>query len=513
MSDKLPLPTATLPEDSYAPFVQFAKDHPQITYSAFDEASAWELNLFALRENFDFASLEAIIDRLQRDLPAIKRIFAKPIIRLKDTGAILPVESVHIVNHETVVHASAHSELWENIDEDGLLPRKLLTVQHKDHYAIYENLVFARTVRILLRFTGSWAKRLADMLYADRELHFNLLDRLDHPAYFLALGKLHIGYVRDYDKYRTEAMRCLDKLLFLDRQLRSRLGSPVYRKCKDFSGTLTLKKTNIFRMHKDYRRIYLLAKWLDAQNIGLPDHQEALADESAYGLYCSMLFVFAAGHFNFRFDPHRKMDFSALAEEATFAGWHLKIESIRREETNLLRYTLSKEQTYRILLLPTADPEGAQDQLAQLRRANAADEYHTVSVYEAEGGIRLDLHDIDSFRRIQQLLLRGMIAADRTLTVCPFCGGVLSRTAEQGGTVDCANCRTRVTVGNCPQTGDRWYATTIRNYRPARRQTASRRADLLADRYRESLWHFRNITPMDAQGLPLCPHCGKSHLS
>jgi hypothetical protein len=101
-----------------------------------------------------------------------------------------------------------HSELWSNIKDDKLIPRKLMSIRQEDDYAIYENIVFARTVDVILRFTSRNLAVLRDMLYANREMRFNLLERENHPLYFLALGKLHTGYLRDYDKYLLPIEKC-----------------------------------------------------------------------------------------------------------------------------------------------------------------------------------------------------------------------------------------------------------------------------------------------------------------
>jgi hypothetical protein len=193
-----------------------------ISYADFDALTQTDLNLFALREDIDLEGLEAILDRIVSALPAMRHIFASPIIRLRDTGEILPVEAVRVVNNKTLAHISVHSELWENVRDGQLIPRKLMSIRQEDDYALYENIVFARTVDAILRLTESNLAVLRDMLYANREMSFNLLERENHPSYFLALGKLHTGYLRDYDKYLLPIERCYEKLCTIERTLTSR---------------------------------------------------------------------------------------------------------------------------------------------------------------------------------------------------------------------------------------------------------------------------------------------------
>lgn len=505
-------------EDDYAPILDFARACNHIRYAEFDGHTVRRVNLFALRENFDFDALEETLDTIMKALPAIKRIFAKPIIRLKDSGAILPVESVRVVNNATIVHASSHSELWDDITERGLKPRKLLTLRQEDNYAIYENILFARVIDMILQLVGRNIRLLKDMLYANRNLNFNLLERENHPEYFLAIGKLHIGYLRDYDKYREAAERALDKLLFIDRVIRARLGSPVYKQCRHRGGKLALKKTNIFRNHKDYRRIYLLLKFFsDAKLADIESAVEAERSGEGYGLYCSMLSLFAAGHFNFTFNEDCLIDFFNLNTDAAFGEWRLKLETVVCEGVAALRFAFFKDIPYSIIMLPATNAERGREALDRFRHCYAADEYLLADPFE-EGRehVYLSLFDIESFRRIQQILLRGMIGSDRERTVCPFCGRPLVRVGEDEGDdllYECGVCRTQILHLTCPEREHGYVATAIKHLTSAGADARGsvRRDKLLYNRYVEAQMHFRNITEISDGPEIICPRCGRTH--
>ena len=141
-------------EEDYKGISDFVEANNKIPYSQFDSELLRRVNLFALPENIDFDALNEALEVIIKSLPAIKRIFANPITHIKTTSEILPVESVRVINNETIVYASSHSELWENITADGLKPRKLLTQDNRDNYATYENLIFAKTVDTVLQFVG-----------------------------------------------------------------------------------------------------------------------------------------------------------------------------------------------------------------------------------------------------------------------------------------------------------------------------------------------------------------------
>lgn len=458
--------------DSYGQLYSYASS-PPATYADFDSATQSGLSLFALREDLDLEALSEILDRIIVALPALKRIFAAPIIRLRDSGEILPVEAVRVVNSKTLSHISVHSELWSNIKDDKLIPRKLMSIRQEDDYAIYENIIFVCTVDTILRFTSKTLVYLRDMLYANREMRFNLLERENHPLYFLALGKLHTGYLRDYDKYLMPIEKCYERLTAIEHALLPRLSMPVYKKCRKKKTNLSLKKTNIFRSHKDYRKLYSLAKYFSELGLDSSSSDGELIGESEYSAFCAMLCVFAAAHFNFRFDNHQNINFTSINTNASFGDWKLNI----RAEGGGIWLIVSKDADYKIFLC-------SQDACPV-----EADEIIKIS---ADGGecVRLSIYDIDSFRRIQQMFLRAMIYSDEVHAVCPFCGKNL--TLSEDGKYECGACRTVIERIEFPADGRVYYKTDIKHFRKPKR-IADRRA-------LEGLYYYRNITVIDENG-------------
>ena len=501
----------------YSQVLDFVRDCNNITYSQFDSFVLTRVNLFALPEEYNFDELDQMLDKIMATLPAIKRIFARPITHIKDYVTVLPVEAVRTINNHTISHASVHSEMWENITRDGLKPRKLLTQDHEDNYAIYENLVFANLLDTLLAFIGKNIRFLNRVLYANDDLNFNLLERENHVSYFLAIGKLHTGYARDRDEYCTVAEARLNRLMFLDRALRSRLNSPLYKRCRGKGGALALKKTNVFRMHKDYHKVYLLAKWL------LEDREQRLAQEQGqngnlsdgYLLYCSLLSLFAIGHFNFVFDENQVFDFYHLNVQAQFCEWSLTLETVILQHKGALCFTFRKDRTYRVILYPCLDEIAGQKHLETLRQQYDADECLLVSS-DTDGGahISLDLFDIESFRRIQQILLRGMIYSDASRDVCPFCGRPIEpdNVNERGETL-CRACRTRISSRTCSETGKTYWVTSIDRPIVSRGtlQEGYPESQALRIKHRETQMHFRNIVELNERGEMICPHCGCIH--
>lgn len=500
-------------EDDYRDISQFVLTNNHITYSRFDIAVLRQVNLFALPECFDFKGLQEMLEFIIRTLPAIKRIFANPITHIKTTSEILPIESVRVINNETVVHASRHSELWENITSDGLKPRKLLTQDNRDNYATYENIMFARAIDMILAFVSSNNRLMNSILYSSRDMKFNLLERENHAMYFLAVGKFHAGYMRDYAKYTAAAEMCRDKLMFIDSVIRARLGRPVYKNCKSHTGMLALKKTNVFRMDKEYHKIYLLLKRFSETKADTTEDkaEKSYAAGQSYSLFCTLLSVFAAGHFNFIFPELQQMDFYNPDIECAFEAWRLRIETVSCGDKTALRFTFNKNKPYTVIIIPVLSSVSGAQELDVFRELVSADEYLTACPFTDENdSLYLSRYDIDSFRRIQQVILRGMIASDETRDMCPFCGREL---VQSGGTYECVTCKTQIKELKCPETGKQYFATGIKDF--ALRKDAEKqsfyRHKLSQKQMIDEMMHFRNITQLDLGGGIICPKCGRIH--
>lgn len=202
-------------KEYYETIEEFMKANKKLSYVEFDYAVVHDLTLFTIDPDFSFEVLEANINAILKVIPAIKQIFAKPFIHLKDQSVILPTESVRIINNKTIQHISSHSELWSDVKENEVKPIKLLTRTYEDNYGIYENLFFCKVIDDILAFTRNNIRILKELIYTNQTIEINLLERVNHLNYFLTLGKLHTGYSRHFDSYYGESMQCLNKLQYI----------------------------------------------------------------------------------------------------------------------------------------------------------------------------------------------------------------------------------------------------------------------------------------------------------
>ena len=508
----IPTPPQSL-EQEYRSISQFAEEYNQINYLQLDSYTTQKVNLFALPEQERFRAMEFLLDKIISSLPALKCIFAKPITRLKAVSDILPVEAVRVINNQTMAHISRHTELWGNISEEGLRPRKLMTLAHEEDYKIYENIVFTRLIDHILSFVRKNVRLLKDIMYSCQPMRFNLLERTNHLMYFLAIGKLHVGYAHAQDKYHQAHQRCLEKLLFIEKTLRPKLNAPVYKFCRKDQSRLTLKKTNVFRLQKDYKQVYALVKLFGETDEALSAKcEEEILPERGYADYCTLLSLFALGHFNFKFDERQKLNFPHLDAKCTFRGWQVRVEHVSLDGVSGLKFTVNKEISYSVCLLFYQHEKIPAEKLHAFQTAFPANEYLFAepSLYGAKDRVYLNLFDIDSFRRIQQFVLRGMIYADEKRDVCPFCGAPLIM-GQHGH--ECEMCKTLICKRVCSETGKPYFTTELKDYRPFTQRKAddNEKPVFFSDKEAEAALFFRNITPISTARKPRCPHCGKFH--
>lgn len=491
----------------------FIDKHDHVSYIEFDHYAVHDMILFSIEPDFNFKQVQEQVGHIKKTLPAVKRVFKKPIIFLQETEDVLPVENARVINQNTFLHLANHAQFISDITERGVKPRKLLTRIYQDKYGIYENLVFCNFIDDTLSMIRRNRKTLNSIYYASNIMQFNILEKGNHINYFLAMGKLHTGYIRDFSAYHSLSKELLMELNTIYKTIKSRLYKPIYKLNKKRNRKLPIKKTNIFLNQKDYRMVYKTYKRYSGRR-KTEGIDEATYDFDSlfkqYLMYVRILAIFAAGHFHFETDPSTRMNLSQLDVTFTFKDWRLRLRNNDKEE---LLLTFDKDTTYKILLTVLQFEE---DERATYAKLNDVDEVCTVTHFDEDylmsHNIYIGTDEIDSFRRIQQVLLKGMIHADDKREVCPFCGGRLFQQKYQTYH-QCFDCMLQIKEQICPETNKHFIYTESKT---------STRNSFYGDKldtddawiYRkqiESAMYFRNITKINRDAQILCPHCNKVH--
>lgn len=491
----------------------FVKKHQTLSFIEFDYYVVHDMTLFSIEPDFDFEKLDKTIQTIRKSIPAVKRIFNKPIIVLRDTDDVLPVENARIINQGTLLNLASHSQYVSNITSKGVKPRKLLTRIYEDDYCIYENIIFCNYIDDVLSLIKRNRRTLNSLLYASNMMRFNLLEKVNHVNYFLALGKLHTGYIRDFNQYFNLSKEMLHELSLISMAINPRLYKPIYQKNMKRNRDLGLKKTNIFLMQKDYHLVYKTYKYL-LGDIKKYDEQEEHIDEELlrnnYLTYVQILTIFAVGHFNFEINPLVKINLNSLDISFAFKGWKLDIFTNNKREVIL---HFNKEKTYKLMIISMGSDHKSLNYykknygVNEVMVANQFDEN-----YLGRDDVFISMEDIDSFRRIQQIVLKGMIYSDTKRDVCPFCGGKLHQDPYKGF-YQCQSCNIQIKEQVCPDTKRSFFFTDNAHLQknPINKSDFKRDEYWLYEKQIESSMYFRNITKINHHLDIVCPYCNKIH--
>lgn len=493
----------------------FIERHQNVTYIEFDYYVVHDMILFSIEPDFDFGKLDQMIQHIKKSTRAIKRIFTKPIIFLKDTEDVLPVENTRIINQNTLQHLANHTQSISNITKKGVKPRKLLTRIYEDEYGLYENIIFCNFIDEIISIVNKNKKILNSIFYASNIMKFNLLEKGNHINYFLALGKLHTGYIRDFNQYFILSKEMLNELLLINKAIKPRLFKPIYKHNKKRNKKLALKKTNIFLKQKDYRMVYKTYKHLLSNKVKSKQELESIDFgllKRNYLMYVRILTIFAAGHFNFKIDSNLRLNLKSLNIDLSFKDWKLNILNNKNEE---LLLTFTKDKVYRILLISNINETNKLERYKKDKRLNEVVVVsHLDDDYLESNDVYISMEDIDSFRRIQQIILRGMIYSDNKRDVCPFCGGKLKKN-DLHDFYQCNDCMIQIKENVCEETKEPYFYTDnkLLNKHSINNVVFDDDDEWFIRKQIESSMYFRNITKINDQGEIICPHCNKIYNS
>ena len=523
--------------EKYEGVFDYLNKKPSMTLMGFDYATGHDLALCTFFGASDLGSMERILADIDKAMPHIASIFVRPVIHLRDEEIILPIDAVQKVNRKSMGHLAAHAENWKDIDKGELVPRRLLTRVHEDDYGIYENIVFRDLVDRILAYLRRQIYCLSEALsMLDDSSKVEGFSRLNHPSYYLAIGKLYSGFFRNDDADKSSQM--LKRITALYKSLTSYKSRAVYAKnvkAKPIVGAI--KKTNILSMHKNYRHIYILHQKMD-KNLSHPKDKETAALQSKsqkyYDRFCQALTIFALTNFGLTCPPfgvvYKEGVFGAVL---SFGDWTVtvSVKNIEFDHNAIIVKSKHGKKSVSLMLIPMSyyikrDKRTRYEEIIGSIRVKGIDKYiflepndpgtHTHFDYSirADMGdksveyaiLPLVISDINSFRRLQLLVMGAMVASNPGLDMCAFCGdGVVD---EGGGKHLCNRCRTAYHSIACLECYESLVATCLDALDKSIDDNEHIR--YMPKFYRdEKQQKFRNIIKTDGDGF-VCPKCNST---
>ncbi|MCQ2795437.1 MAG: hypothetical protein MJ214_04475 [Bacilli bacterium] len=492
----------------YSSIASFVNKNKTLDFYKFDNFITNKISLFIVHENIDFESIEATVEMIEGYMRYLISIFVKPIINLKDVEEIVPIEMVRKIGSDTLSYSAIHSELWSNFTSQGIKPRKLLTHTVDNDYRIYENQIFAQLVDDILIYLKKKLRDIRNLIFASQQLKFNLLERLDHTNYYLAIGKLHSGYIRNFNSYYY-ALPLNIRITKLISTIEGYCKYKVYQLNKKRKKRLPLKLTNILKMQKNYHQIYLLAKKF---NKVLPKYKkfttrELKRFEDSYFEYCAIMSIFSITHLNFATNRSNKINMKRVNWNFVYKKWKAQIKAVKSKNSKALLLTVKKDKTYKVLLVP--ENLSYYKEFEYDKRLKCNEVIPLSPFISNKSSLYIAITDSDSFLRLQQIITRAMVYSDKTHKDCHFCKGEMIKVTKfDYDQWLCPACRTKIIKHSCPTTKKTYYSTTIDGFLV----DPINNVEMLGNVFdRSKALHYRNISDINEFGEPICPHCGQHH--
>ena len=515
----------------------------KITYSAnqFDHEIGRTISLCTFFKPEASIYEDGLVTQMTKMMPFFVNIFRRPLIHLREEYIIQDVEAVKRVDRETVKNLFRYPRHWKNVENGVIVPSRLITKIYDDDYCIYENRVFKYVVDKMSGFLATRLRTLsAAMMAFNSQVELDPLSGVTHVGYFLAIGKLYAGFASNPDAvgYLIELYK---KSLAPYRTIQSNTNRHVYRlnkRSKPISGAVN--KTNILTMHKDYKYVYKMWKLLNPPKSVARDElfKSQILAQQHYEKFCQALALFSANSFRF----HGKLKDTVFkkgvvnAQQLFCGDWQLGLafQNIAMLGINAVVLEVSnKKKRRRVLLVPMSYHLGGEKRkyyaylvkklisqkykydkyvfLEPFLYEDDTDQYGysiqleiTKKTVVEYGVLPVSLTDINSFQRIQKIILECMIYTTQKKSPCAWCGMELSK--MEGGR-KCKKCHLVYEDYQCKNCKKAFLAVY-----PSRMIDKKRNLDYintLPPFYRdEKLYMFRNLIELANEGVK-CPRCKK----
>ena len=522
--------------EEYEGIAEFFNNHDSFNFLDFEYATSHELVLCTFFKPMDFIWMKDLIQDVQKHLPYLVNIFRRPYIHLKETETLQSVDTAMRINHKTINHLSKHSENWKSIDmrNGSIEPDKLLTKIYIDDYSIYENVVFFNLINNISSFLIKTIYYLTEILETFNEsIKLDAVNRFNHQMYYLAIGKLYVGF---YNMENTsEVNAVLESAKQLYKQINQYKVRDVYTKnlkAKPINGEI--KKTNLFSMHKDYKHVYYLSQKYKKKSLNNNDNGSYFLQyqsQDSYELFCQMLVLFSISNFNFiSYSLEDIYVDGKVKAKFDFKNWKLTVNTkysiilglntisinIKYIDKSIdylfipMSYYLAEDrkQQYENIIKRLYDTGEVYDKYLFFEPSdyddNALKSYSIKydNLYYAI--LPISISEINAFRRIQKVILELMILSNEQNDICAFCGEKMHM--ESDGHYVCKKCRTVIKEIYCEHCDTNFKASYFDVKK--KRKSGIETLDGLSDFYKqERQYYFRNIVTITKNGY-LCPYCG-----
>ncbi len=204
------------------------------------------------RKEFD----DGFIELLTNAFPHFLKITRDPKRGLKYEDDVVGVEKAHKITSKSVKHLASHTQNISKVEDDDVIPSKLLVTFAEEDLAMYENRAYKTLVYTIITFLKRRQKTVFDNVESHRYdiINFNHKTEGKHAKFDI---DLNIKMTRPIDEDTSKAQDLLNKINHLLDNYQALCGTQFMRElvnAKDVRSPLL--KTNIFLHNPEFQIIY-----------------------------------------------------------------------------------------------------------------------------------------------------------------------------------------------------------------------------------------------------------------
>ena len=208
---------------------------------------------------------DAWIKTLESYFPSLNRIMSNLRSNIKYQREILPIEKTKRITRESIIHLTAHTHFIQEINEEGILPKKILSSLAEAEYGIYENRFIMTLVTRLKDYVAKRVKLIKQQLQAERVIHLDALStfKLDNADYdmHIEIKRKEQVAIRKADEHNQEVLKRSEKLYKLISRLFYSSFMQIMKQFQPVSAPIM--KTQVILKNPDFKNAYYLWLYLD----------------------------------------------------------------------------------------------------------------------------------------------------------------------------------------------------------------------------------------------------------
>lgn len=297
------------------------------------------------------------VEAIEDVLPYIQKAIDEQRRFIKEYAEIVRIELAKKVGPDSVKHLSQHTNLIAKVEGDMVTPKKVLTIEREDSFAIYENRFLMTLIRRAINFVDNKYSKMKDVpddsynkisvkrhlvvnenkadfvIGYSREAHERLADNLD---------VLDVSELSDFDRIRR-IRKTLNE--FLNTQLMQTIA-------KEPEVRPPITQTNLLKKNPNYKKAMELWNFLDTYKrdgfeVVSEDYSGKMSDRVKEDVYFTMGFehfmMCIATNPGLRKILHQKYEDenariaaeAAQPEKTRESVMKAKLEAVRKEEMEI----------------------------------------------------------------------------------------------------------------------------------------------------------------------------------